>query len=110
MTHKSMTFPLALTCLCLPFLLPEVALASGGITELVTPLQKVVDTITGPAGKLIAVMAMCITGLIYTFNKQELSDGFKMLLNVVFGIGFISFSTAIVNQIFGFSGALVAVL
>ena len=34
-------------CLCFP----DIAAASGGITEFSSPLERVVNTITGPAGK-----------------------------------------------------------
>lgn len=82
------------------------AFASGGITEFSDPLEKVVETITGSAGKWISIVAMAICGLIYIFNKEDISGGFKLLLSVVFGISFIAFATNIVNSVFSFSGAV----
>lgn len=84
---------------------PE-AMASGGITEFSSPLEKVVGTITGPAGRWISIVAMAIVGLVYIFNKEDISGGFKLLLSVVFGICFIAFATSIVDSLFSFSGAV----
>lgn len=90
----------------LALLNPDAALASGGITEFSAPLEKVVNTITGPAGKFISIAAMGICGLIFIMNKDDISGGFKLLLSVVFGISFIAFAGSIVNTVFSFSGAV----
>lgn len=82
------------------------AFASGGISQFSSPLEKVVQTITGSAGKWISITAMAICGAVYIFNKEDISGGFKMLLSVVFGISFIAFATNIVESVFSFSGAL----
>ena len=86
---------------------PEFAAASGGITEFSSPLEKVVNTITGPAGKWIAIVAMALCGVIFIMNKDDISGGFKLLLSVVFGISFIAFAASIVNSVFSFSGAVI---
>ncbi|OLN27295.1 Conjugative transfer protein TrbC [Desulfovibrio sp. DV] len=83
------------------------ALASGGISEFSSPLEKVVQTITGSAGKWISITAMAICGAVYIFNKEDISGGFKLLLSVVFGISFIAFATNIVESVFSFSGAII---
>lgn len=43
---------------------PDLALASGGITEFAGPLEKVVNTITGSAGRYISIVAVGICGLL----------------------------------------------
>ena len=48
---------LSLAALCL-LIFPDIAAASGGITEFSSPLEKVVNTITGPAGKWISIVAI----------------------------------------------------
>lgn len=88
-------------------LMPELAAASGGISEFSGPLEKVVGTITGPAGKWISITAMAICGIIFIMNKDDISGGFKLLLSVVFGISFIAFAGSIVNSVFSFSGAVI---
>ena len=90
-------------CLCFP----DIAAASGGITEFSSPLEKVVNTITGPAGKWISIVAMALCGVIFIMNKDDISGGFKLLLSVVFGISFIAFAASIVNSVFSFSGAVI---
>jgi type IV secretion system protein VirB2 len=86
---------------------PEIVSASGGITEFSSPLEKVVQTITGPAGKWVSIVAMALCGVVFILNKDDLSGGFKLLLQVVFGISFIAFATSIVNSVFSFSGAII---
>ena len=86
---------------------PELAAASGGITEFSSPLEQVVNTITGPAGKWISIVAMALCGVIFIMNKDDISGGFKLLLSVVFGISFIAFAASIVNSVFSFSGAVI---
>ena len=105
MTRKSV-YMLALALFGLAAL-PELALASGGIGEFSAPLEKVMNTITGPAGKTISIVAMALCGLVFIMNKDDLSGGFKLLLGVVFGISFIAFASSIVNSVFSFSGAVV---
>lgn len=90
-------------CLCFP----DIAAASGGITEFSSPLERVVNTITGPAGKWISIVAMALCGIIFIMNKDDISGGFKLLLSVVFGISFIAFAASIVNSVFSFSGAVI---
>ena len=53
------------------FALPELAFASGGITEFSSPLESVVNTITGPAGKWISIVAMALCGVIFIMNRNE---------------------------------------
>ena len=50
---------------------PDIAAASGGITEFSSPLESVVNTITGPAGKWISIVAMALCGVIFIMNKNE---------------------------------------
>ncbi|MGE9985625.1 TrbC/VirB2 family protein [Desulfovibrio sp. SGI.169] len=89
-----------------PGVCPDLALASGGITEFAGPLEKVVNTITGPAGKYISITAVGICGIIYLMNREDISGAFKMLLGVVAGISFIAFAGSMVNSTFSFSGAV----
>lgn len=97
---------LSLSALCF-FIFPDIASASGGITEFSSPLEQVVNTITGPAGKWISIVAMALCGVVFIINKDDISGGFKLLLSVVFGISFIAFAASIVNSVFSFSGAVI---
>jgi type IV secretion system protein VirB2 len=88
-------------------IMPDLALATGGIDEFSGPMEKVVNTMLGKWGMLISVAGMACIGIVYIFNRQDMSEGFKMFLQVVFGICFIAFATQIVNAIFSFSGAVI---
>ena len=55
---------------------PELALASGGITEFSSPLERVVNTITGPAGKWISIVAMALCGVIFIMNNNAIPSLF----------------------------------
>lgn len=102
---KKFWFMASLSFLLLIFL-PDAALASG-INEFTSPLEKVMQTITGPAGRIISIAAFGICGVTYILNRNELSEGFKILLGVVMGICFIAFATSIVDGLFSFSGAVI---
>ncbi len=102
---KKFSIMAGLSLLLLIFL-PDTALASG-INEFTSPLQKVMETITGTAGRIIAISAFGICGVTYILNRNELSEGFKILLGVVMGICFIAFAANIVDALFSFSGATI---
>jgi len=70
--HKLPNGKLALLGLlaCL-FAFPDLALTSGGITEFSSPLEQVVNTITGPAGKWISIVAMALCGVIFIMNNDD---------------------------------------
>ncbi|EHJ48803.1 Conjugal transfer protein TrbC [Solidesulfovibrio carbinoliphilus subsp. oakridgensis] len=83
------------------------AFASGGISDFSAPLEKVMNTITGDAGKYISILFMGASGIYYIMHKEDISGGFKLLLSIVFGISFIAFASNIVTTIFTFSGATI---
>ena len=102
---KIVLFCLVVTMICI---CPQMAFASGGIEQFATPLEKVVGTITGPAGRWVSIAAMALCGVTYIFNKDDLTGGFKLLIGVVFGISFIAFAAGIVDAVFSsFSGAII---
>ena len=100
----SLSLLLALTAF---FFFPDQALASGGISEFTGPVDKVVNTITGPVGKAVAIIGMAICGFVFITQKEDMAGGAKSLLAVVFGICFIAFAAPIVNSVFSFSGAVI---
>jgi type IV secretion system protein VirB2 len=91
--------------LALVLLLAGQAMA-GGIGEFTGPVDKVMETITGPVGKSVAIIGMALCGFYFITNKEDISGGAKALLGIVFGICFIAFAAPIVNSLFSFSGAL----
>lgn len=88
-------------------LLADPAWASGGISEFTGPMEKVVNTLTGPAGKFISAIAVCLCGVYYVMNREDISGAFKVLATVVAGITLIAYGGGIVNSVFSFSGAVI---
>lgn len=92
---------LAMICLAEP------ALASGGISEFTGPIEKVVNTLTGPAGKFLSIAAFGIIFLYYMFNRDDISGAFKVLVQVILGITGLAFAGSIISSVFSFSGAVI---
>jgi type IV secretion system protein VirB2 len=97
---------LSLGLLALRLILPAQALA-GGIGEFSGPIDKVMETITGPIGKSVAVIGLALCGYQFIHNKEDLAGGAKAMLGVVFGICFIALAAPVVNSLFSFSGAVI---
>jgi type IV secretory pathway VirB2 component (pilin) len=76
---------------------PAFAQAAGGGGDLTTFLQNVVNILTGTAGKLIAVIAICILGIGAVMGALSLRTAGGVLL----GIMLIFSSAWIVTQIVG---------
>lgn len=110
-TDRQITFNFSalawsLFLLAIFLVIPDHALASGGIGEFTGPVEKVMNTITGPVGKVVAIIGMALCGYYFINNKEDIAGGAKALLGVVFGICFIAFAAPIVNSVFSFSGAV----
>ena len=93
-------------CALLGAACPELALASddfgmGGVFETITKV------ITGKWGKMISIAGMAMCGIVFIFARQDMAEGFKLMMQVVFGICFIVFAVSIVDALFSFTGALI---
>ncbi len=98
---------IALLAMATAITLPSYAYA--GIAGFATPLETVLATLTGPVGRVVAIIGIVFCGIILVYKREELSGSFQLLTQVVLAISFISLSTTIVNTLFGFStsGAIV---
>lgn len=105
-SHLGLTLSFILAVAAAFLVLPDTALASGGISEFTGPVEKVMNTITGPVGKAVAIIGMAVCGFYFITNKEDISGGAKSLLGVVFGICFIAFAAPIINSVFSFTGAV----
>ena len=85
----------------------DTCLASGGIDEFATSADKVMKTITGPFGRYVSIIMMAVCGIVLWWQKDDLSGGIKLLLQVVFAISFIAFASGIVDKLFTFTGAVI---
>lgn len=68
------------------------------------PLQTVVDNLTGPTGKILAVAAIVIVGLAWAFGRSE--EGLSTAGKAMIGIGCLLGAPALINLL-GFEGAVV---
>jgi len=85
---------------------PKQALA-GGIGEFAGPIDRVMETITGPVGKSVSIIGLALCGYYFITNKEDIAGGAKALLGMVMGICFIALAAPVVNNLFSFSGAVV---
>lgn len=78
---------------------PAFAQSAGGQGDITTFLQNLVNIITGTAGKLIAVLAICIVGVGALMGALSM----RAAGGVILGVLLIFSSAWIVNQIIGSS-------
>lgn len=96
-----------LTLLLLFFSVAEVAWASNtGGMEWETPLQTVVNSLTGPTAGLIALAALAGCFYMLVFGG-EMNAFVQRLVYVVVAVAGLVFCAAIGRRLFGISGAVV---
>lgn len=88
-------------------LMPDCAFAGSDFSDFENIFEKIEKFITGPVGKVISIAGMAACGIVYIFARQDLSEGFKLLLQVCFGICFIAFASSIVSKLFSFGSAMI---
>lgn len=76
---------------------PAFAQTAGGASSITTFLQNLVNIITGTAGKLIAVVAIAITGIAWMIGAASARTGGA----VIFGVMLVFSASWIVDQIVG---------
>lgn len=82
------------------------AFAAGGDMPWETPLENIMNSVSGPVAKAIGVMAIVVTGLALAFGEG--GGGMKKMLWVVFGLSIAFAATSFFLDFFGFSsGALI---
>lgn len=82
------------------------AFAAGGDMPWQTPLENIMNSVSGPVAKSIGVIAIVVTGLGLAFGEG--GGGMKKMLWVVFGLSIAFAATSFFLDFFGFSaGALI---
>lgn len=76
---------------------PAQAQSAGGGGDITSFLQNVVNVITGTAGKLIAIIAIAVTGILKMMGVASM----RTLATVVFGVMLVFSASWIVDQITG---------
>lgn len=92
----------AFTGLALVTLAAAPAQAAGSGMPWEGPLESILQSIQGPVVRIVAVLAIAITGLTLAFGDS--SGGFRKLVQVVFGISIAFAATGFFLAFFGFTG------
>lgn len=81
------------------------AQAAGSGLPWEAPLQSLLDSITGPVARIIAVMVITLTGLTLAFGES--SGGFRRLIQIVFGLSIAFAAASFFISFFSFSGGAI---
>jgi len=84
------------------FINTQYALASSADMPWETPLNKILDAISGPVAKALGVIAIVIAGLGIAFGES--GSGVRKLFQVVFGLSIAFTAGSLVVNLFGFTG------
>jgi type IV secretion system protein TrbC len=68
------------------------------------PLQRVLDSFSGPVAKILGTIAIVATGIAMAFGEG--GGGMKKLLSIVFGLSIAFTAASFGISFFGFSGGL----
>lgn len=69
------------------------------------PLQKILDSLSGPVAKILGVIVIVIAGLGIAFG--EAGGGMRKLFQIVFGLSIAFTASSLLTSLFGFSGGAV---
>lgn len=69
------------------------------------PLQKILDSLTGPVAKILGVIAIAIAGFGIAFGES--GSGMRRVFQVVLGLSIAFTASTLVVSLFGFSGGTV---
>ncbi len=86
--------------------LPNIALASGGVSEFTEPLEKFADLLGGPWIKAIGCLGFIIAGASLAFGRTTLDDHIQKVLWIIIALSFVLAASSFVSNFFGFSGAI----
>lgn len=81
------------------------AATSGGGMPWEGPLTAVMDSITGPVARIIAILIIVATGLTLAFG--DVGQGFKKLIQIMFGLAIVFAAATFFLPLVGGAGALI---
>lgn len=70
-----------------------------------SPLEKILNSLTGPVAKILGVIAIVIAGFGIAFG--EAGSGMRRLFQVILGLSIAFTASTMVVSLFGFSGGAV---
>ena len=96
--------PLLILALFLALVATAAHAGTGGTTmPWNTPLQRVLDNLTGVTGKVLAAFMSAVGGVMWGFTRHE--EGAKRIGQAIIGIGFLLGAVSFIDLL-GFEGAL----
>ena len=93
--------------LCVVLLSP-LAHASNTGMPWESPLEKIVNSITGPVAFGVSVLGIVSAGIGLIFNNNDMSGFVKLLAALALVISLIVFATNLLSTVFGVSSTLVS--
>lgn len=84
--------------------LQQIGVASSADMPFEGPLERIVDSLTGPVAKSMAILAVAGCGISMSFG--EMGGAMKRLVNIVFGISIVFAAVSWAPNFFGFSGSV----
>lgn len=81
------------------------ATTGGGGMPWEGPLQQVADSITGPVARIISILIIVATGLTLAFG--DVGQGFKKLLQILFGLAIAFAAASFFLPLVGGGGAVI---
>lgn len=70
-----------------------------------SPLEKILNSLTGPVAKILGVIAIVIAGFGIAFG--EAGSGMRRIFQVVLGLSIAFTASSLIVSLFGFSGGAV---
>lgn len=92
----------SLTVLSLILLSNAYATATGLPWE--GPLEKILDSLTGPVAKILGVIAIVLAGFGIAFG--EASSGMRRIFQIVLGLSIAFTASSMIVSLFGFTGGV----
>ncbi|WP_305812914.1 TrbC/VirB2 family protein [Photobacterium leiognathi] len=89
------------------FLLSPLAQASNTGMPWESPLEKIVNSVTGPVAFGISVLGVVAAGISLIFNNNDMSGFVKMLAGLALIISLIVFAVNLLSSVFGVSSTLI---
>ena len=85
------------------FFISQAAFADDGLPW-EGPLQKILESLSGPVAKILGVVAIIIAGFGIAFG--EAGSGVRRLFQVIFGLSIVFSATTLVISLFGVSSGM----
>ena len=98
------TAPLVLIALAATGAAQAATGGAGGAMPWEGPLTAVMDSITGPVARIIAILIIVATGMTRAFG--DVGQGFKKLLQILFGLAIVFAATSFFLPMVGGGGAV----